>query len=52
VSRTGWPRTILDADVIYSRVLHELMGARCGRLARAGPQRIVPCDALGDGDEL
>jgi hypothetical protein len=35
-----------------SRARRDIPGACCGRLARAGPQRMAPCDALGDGDEL
>jgi predicted nucleic acid-binding protein len=32
VSRAEPPRAILDADIIYSRVLHDLMGRVAGRL--------------------
>lgn len=32
MSRAGPPRAVLDADIIYSRVLHDLMGRVAGRL--------------------
>jgi predicted nucleic acid-binding protein len=32
VSRTGAPRAVLDSDIVFSRVLHELMGRVAKRL--------------------
>jgi predicted nucleic acid-binding protein len=32
VSRTGPPRAVLDSDIVFSRVLHELMGRVAKRL--------------------
>jgi hypothetical protein len=32
VSRTGAPRAVLDSDILFSRVLHELMGRVAKRL--------------------
>lgn len=32
MSRTGPPRAVLDSDIVFSRVLHELMGRVAKRL--------------------
>jgi hypothetical protein len=32
MSRTGAPRAVLDSDIVFSRVLHELMGRVAKRL--------------------